>query len=360
MSKNKILLADAVPAVGELRKVPGFDPLRLLQKTGDGEEKITLALRYKRLWFRLACPTGRLLLNPLRVTDQMAIYEAKVFLDKEDSLPIANYTVTKEKGGSGSHYIQDAQDEALEIALDNAGFGIQLCEVDTTMPSIQEEADSKPAQGAQETQKSVQPSGAPTAPVQMGGTAAPQGQDAKETSTPAQALAAPAAPVQADGVSAPLAQASKENPTPAQAPAAPAAPVQVADVPAPPVQDAQPLHEPSQLPGAALMQSDTNASIHIMMGGENAAEKTEPIEDDAQPKYTEDMQVEDILKMMTVEEAGKVVVTFGVCNGWTIEQVAAQRSASLKWYAYGADQAGNILKAAALVMLSDKEQQQAG
>ena len=37
-----------------------------------------LDLRYKKLWFRLACPTGRLKLNALRTTEKMAFFEAKV------------------------------------------------------------------------------------------------------------------------------------------------------------------------------------------------------------------------------------------------------------------------------------------
>ena len=340
MSERKVMLANAVPAVRELRKVPGFDPLRLLQKSTDGEENVTLALRYKRLWFRLACPTGRLLLNPLRVTDQMAIYEAKVFLDKEDPLPIANYTVTKENGGSGSHYIQEAQDEALETALDNAGFGIQLCEMsEDVVTNPQRESTAVPT--PEEEVKPTPPQDAPAPP--------------ESTEPPV----APAAPAEADAVSAPPVQGAEETQEPTRVPVTPAAPVQMAGVTAPPAQEAQPLHEPAPVPGAALTPTGENTGTRAITGGENPAEEPAPTEAEAQPKYTEDMSVEDICQSMTVEEAGKVVVTFGICNGWTIEQVAEQRSASLKWYAYG-DQANNILKAAALVMLSVKDQQKAG
>lgn len=38
-----------------------------------------LDLRYQKLWFRLAHPQGRMKLTALRITDQMAIFEAKVF-----------------------------------------------------------------------------------------------------------------------------------------------------------------------------------------------------------------------------------------------------------------------------------------
>lgn len=62
---------------------------------------------------------------------------------------------------------------------------------------------------------------------------------------------------------------------------------------------------------------------------------------------------------MTVDEAKAVVVQIGTCRSWTLEQVAQRRPASLKWYLYGCDQADNILKAAASVLL-DNLQQKAG
>ena len=75
--------------------------------------------------------------------------------------------------------------------------------------------------------------------------------------------------------------------------------------------------------------------------------------------YTADMDVSEITQRMTVDEAKAVVVQIGTCRGWTLEQVAQRRPASLKWYLYGCDQADNILKAAASVLL-DNLQQKAG
>ena len=75
--------------------------------------------------------------------------------------------------------------------------------------------------------------------------------------------------------------------------------------------------------------------------------------------YTADMDVSEITQRMAVDEAKTVVVQIGTCRGWTLEQVAQRRPASLKWYLYGCDQADNILKAAASVLL-DNLQQKAG
>ena len=75
--------------VAALNHVPGFDPLKFLRRTisrKTGEDVMRLDLRYKKLWFRLACPTGRLKLNALRITEKMAIFEAKVYRDREDAV----------------------------------------------------------------------------------------------------------------------------------------------------------------------------------------------------------------------------------------------------------------------------------
>lgn len=86
MSRERIMLTQAIPAVQQLRRVQGFDPLRFLKRNANGG--IELEPRYQRLWFRLACPDGKMLLNRLRITDQIAVYEAQVFLSREDNQPL--------------------------------------------------------------------------------------------------------------------------------------------------------------------------------------------------------------------------------------------------------------------------------
>lgn len=94
MNDNKSTVMNNA-AVQQLRKVPGFDPMKLLRKTisvKTGHPVWKLDLRYKRLWFRLACPNGRMLLKPLRISDQLAIIEAQVYFSKDDSVPAASFT----------------------------------------------------------------------------------------------------------------------------------------------------------------------------------------------------------------------------------------------------------------------------
>ena len=108
-------------AVASLNHVSGFDPLKFLRRTTSrktGEDVMRLDLRYKKLWFRLACPTGRLKLNALRITEKMAIFEAKVYRDREDaellSSYVANCTLDATPGGL---YVEAAQEEALDKAV---------------------------------------------------------------------------------------------------------------------------------------------------------------------------------------------------------------------------------------------------
>lgn len=113
MSRERIMLTQAIPAVQQLRRVQGFDPLRFLKRNASG--RVELEPRYQRLWFRLACPDGKMLLNRLRITDQIAVYEAQVFLSREDNQPIANFTAAVEKAQApAGRYVQAAPGRGTE------------------------------------------------------------------------------------------------------------------------------------------------------------------------------------------------------------------------------------------------------
>ena len=111
MNTPESTLFNAVPIVSELNRVAGFNPLRFLKKTANGHE---LDLRYKKLWFRLKYPAGRTRLTPLRITDQLAIIEAKVFFDKDDADPASSYiaTMTQENAPAGLYEQAEAKRKA--------------------------------------------------------------------------------------------------------------------------------------------------------------------------------------------------------------------------------------------------------
>lgn len=126
MANNNTMTFESAPAVSELNQVPGFNPLKFVRKTEKGYK---LDLRYKKLWFRLKYPGGRIKLSPLRITDQLAIIEARVYFDKADAEPKASFIAQRDaKTTPGGLYIEAAQHAAIDRALSDAGFGLQFPE----------------------------------------------------------------------------------------------------------------------------------------------------------------------------------------------------------------------------------------
>lgn len=306
MKEQNNTLIDAVPAARELRNVPGFDPRKFLRKTAvrTGEAALKLDLPYKRLWFRLACPEGRMLLSPLRITDQMAIFEARLYAGRDDASLISSFTSTQMAAdGPGGRYIRAAQDEALNEALDNAGFGIQLCEAPDSGETVSE---------------------------------TPQEQPGPETTAE---MAAPATPEPAE------AQPPAEVTNQPEAVTAP--PVQEAAPQAAPKVIPMPAQEPAPVPEAAAAPV---AEEPVPQPVEEAPAVTEEMPQEP-PRYTADMTVEEIRALMTLDEARQIVVPVGSCKGFTLGQVAQERKSSLKWYLY--TNTDNIVKAGAAMLMEE-------
>ena len=498
MNKNEqtAIMYETIPAVAELNKVPGFNPMRLLRRITspeNGEEMMQLDLRYKKLWFRLANPKGRIRLNALRITEQMAIYEAQIFLERTDENPIGSFTSSCSKEEApGGQYIQAAQQAAMDEALSDAGFGIQFADVGIGGDG-RRYGSRVPLDGGQQSQKAAAPSAAGTVSTERPQqTAAPVGSTAKtfpvaagktgisRQGKPAQASVLPVqgrqeaaavkveekrpeghSPAQnTDTKVLPASMAGKETPavslpagSPGGAESLPANPENSFEsLPIPPAaetnveqtvmaqeeagNDRLPAEslagtqekmqaagtgelpvkapEPESLPvqadtGApaaeksgnslpvserANAQEDTRTAVQGMMallGGQSVSEKTaapsgentgsvenmeveipesgsqalpatgEPAQEKTTARYTPDMPVEEIVSLMTLEEAGKVVVDTGVCKGQTIAEVAERRPPSLKFYLYGGYRGdNNILRAAAQIMLDSLAVKKAG
>ena len=313
-------------AVASLNHVPGFDPLKFLRRTTSrktGEDVMRLDLRYKKLWFRLACPTGRLKLNALRITEKMAIFEAKVYRDREDAEPLSSYVANCTLDATpGGLYVEAAQEEALDTALSNAGFGIQFADVGSESEEYGSEVPvgakveiEKPVQVKTETSKPTQTKVEVAKPVQK----QPEAVDAS-----------PQEPVKADPLDAIMAD---DMPVPEQ--------VTAEDVEKPKtvvlesVQSAQTPPEPTQ--NVIVLEQEPPAAA-----------------------YTQSSPVEEIRQQMTYEQAQNVIVDCGTCKGWTLAQVADRRAASLRWYVKGYQGENNILRAAAAIIWDSLQEKQAG
>lgn len=395
-SKNDALLYEAVPAVAGLNKVPGFDPRKLLHREiseATGEEVLKLELKYKKLWFRLAHPEGRIHLNALRITDQLAVIEAQVYLDRSDPKPISSFTAQRSSADTPSgQYVQEAEREAMNEALDNAGFGLQFCDA-----SLSESDRFGTKAPLHQGQPPVQPTAAPqaAAPVKQAVPAAAPAlshtairQEAVQPATkaaPAPAAAqAPTSRVAEETEPAPQPAVSVQQAAPVvSAPVLPEPAVRQEPAPSPVKENAsipaavqEPAAELEPTPQAAIVNDSPvraeapalNSAAAPMQTGAaefHAAEEqagelptgtAAPVQTTG-VRYTPDMPVEEISALMTLEEARNLVVDVGICKGWTMAQVAERRAASLKWYLYCDQIKDNIVKAAADIMMQHLPEQ---
>ncbi len=515
MNKNEhtAMMYESIPAVAELNKVPGFNPLKLLRRVispDNGETVLQLDLPYKKLWFRLANPKGRIRLNALRITEQMAIYEAQVFLERTDENPIGSFTssCTKEEA-PGGHYIQAAQQAAMDEALSDAGFGIQFADVnmgaegsrygsrvplnrtapnkntgivsaERVQPSTASAGDKvktfPAAAGTSVQEKSVQQSVLPIqgkmtaagsseitmgqpAGMQRGSENLPVNPENHPENLPVQPgteqLSAASTGITKASQTAETVQTDRVQPQTGNnsLPAGPQAevrntaqsaqtgelPVKAEEAESLPIQTNMGLPA-SETAGNTLpvsekksMDEDTRKAVQGMMallGGQDISPKTtavstgtaanvenvqtkapvsgvpnlpagggmasevqnlpvaggtvseaqnlpaagstvsgtqnlpaaeNPAQEKEDARYTPDMPVEEIVRLMTFEEAGQVIVDAGVCKGQTLAEVAERRPPSLKFYVYGAYRGdNNILRAAARIMLDSLEAKKAG
>ena len=305
----------AVPVVSELNRVKGFDPTRFLRKTKDGPK---LDLSVKKLWFRLKYPNGRIKLSALKITDQLAIIEARVFFDKNDTQPVSSFTAqTNNQTTPGGLYIEMAQHNAIDEALSSAGFGIQFVPANESRRPLVSESEVPKVEAKPIVEEPAVKVEDPIEEV-----VAPAPEIVEQVVTPI---------VEEKVEEAPIAEAVAEAPV-EEAPLAPIAEKV----------EATPIVE-ELAPVVAQPEPAVVTPVHKV---------TEIQEDESNLSYNKSMSVEEICALMTVEEARNYVVPFGTCKNWTMDQVASRRPVSLKYYlspAYTGDD--NILRAAATIML---------
>ncbi len=383
-------------------KIPGFDPSKFLRRAAIGETKAELPhmeLRYKKLWFRLAYPNGRMKLIAQHITEQMAIFEAQIFLDRSDNEPVGNFTATCTAEKS-SNYIEAAKDAALDAALSNAGFGKQFgnavmrsgqhvkaaqTTAAVTAPPIrqapQETAKTQVSAMQRQNVQTGNPAAAPQTAAQpvlkvvppmvkeaeaQKAADSPQNTELKpklqESAAPQQMTLASVLPNKAqDGEEeldrlpvAPLNPAVKKTEETTQA-----APVSSYAQAAETKRSDSVITKPevnTSIPTTDSVAADLSQAQEMELPVAPA-----PINSEVrQEKYTKDTPIEEILKVMTFEEAQNVVVDIGTCNGWTMAQVAERRPPSLKWYVFGCKDGNNILRAAAQIMMESLTEKKAG
>ena len=119
----------------ELNKVEGFNPLDYARQITDagGNTSLYLDVQYRKMWFRLANPNGKIVKKICNFDGNLAVVEAKVYLDKNDSEEnfVSNAFAQSFADPSnveyGSRYLESAETAAVGRALADAGYGLQFC-----------------------------------------------------------------------------------------------------------------------------------------------------------------------------------------------------------------------------------------
>ena len=135
-------MVNNMKVVNELNKVEGFDPrpfLRNLAVEGEPEQPY-LDVVYRKLWFRLKNPEGKIVSKILQLTDHVAVFEAKVYLDRHDPeecfiASAIGQRFYKPDDPIGEKYAELAETASIGRALQLAGYGLQFPE-QTKDPAI--------------------------------------------------------------------------------------------------------------------------------------------------------------------------------------------------------------------------------
>lgn len=300
---NQVTMYDSVEAVHNLNSVEGFNPrsfMRIIQ--GEGESaRYYLDVAFRKLWFRLKYPEGRISKRLLKLENDMAVIEARVYLnyrDAEDQF-VANAFSHKFRADDsqfGSKYVELAETAATGRALADAGFGLQFadCEKETDPEVADAPFESRFLQGEGDCM------------------------DFAEGMVP--------------GAMEVAGMISAENNLPGQHQIE-----EYMDVP-PMMGEITPAmqqHMPEQKKASAGMGTRT-ASV--------SQKNTQPID--------KKLPVEQIYAMLDRDTAAAVVVNVGYSKGKTLGQIAVEKPESLAWYVNQYNGPDNLLRAASKFLMN--------
>lgn len=372
-----VTMYDTVEEIKNLNRVEGFDPRKFMRTlTGDdGTTKQYLDVVYRKLWFRLKNPDGKIVKKILKLTDQTAIVEARVYLRKDDAEEsyIASALAQKyfeRESQFGPKYVELAETAAVGRALADAGYGLQFADLEGEIdPNVVDAPLGIPMGGG--SSQNGNPNGGMTAgDTGMQGTyqnqAPPQGQPVQN-----QYSSQPTAQSQQPVQNRQQATAPNQRASAGQAAQGQTSGMQAnASVPAgtSPMDGQFGMQEtasmaygmppafgggmPAQAPPAANQNPATNQNPAAMQN--QAGRQSAP----NAPVFKSDMPVEQIYAQMTYPVAAAVVIPIGYNHGKTLGQVAIEKPKDLQWYVNEYKGPDNILRAAARYLI-DKATNQA-
>ena len=360
---------DRVDEVRNLNRIEGFDPRQYMRNlTGsDGTVKQYLDVVYRKLWFRLKNPEGKIVKKLLKLTEQTAIVEARIYLNKTD--PEDSYIASAFAQKFVAKFLELAETAAVGRALADAGYGLQFADLEgeqdpnvvdaplgqnrgegsnyiSDMPgTMTEEVNGSQGQQAVPNQNPVMAQnqtpmqGNPAASAGYMEPAASLEAYMQETSsvaygmppafgggTPVQNLV-PANYNYAAGQTVPQGQAVPQNQVRPQSQAVPQNQVRP---------QGQAVQQNQAWPqGQAAPQNQTAPQNQVPPQNQALAqEQIQPVGQAPQlPVITPDMTDEQIYALLDYKSAASVVVSTKINHGKTLGQIAIDRPKDLNWYA---------------------------
>lgn len=323
---------DEVPEVNQLNRVDGFDPrryMRLIQNEGQ-PGKYYLDVAFRKLWFRLKYPNGKIVKKLIKLTDDVAIVEAKVYLDKNDAEDtfISNALAQKYKSGDdqfGMKFVELAETAAVGRALSDAGFGLQFADKEM---DFDPEVTEAPIEG----------------PMLNGGSMVSEydneelicesdGADALDNpddSIPGQCEIEDYIPmpeeieVAMQGAMTPVMQQAGNSAV---------------------VTQSQPMTQPVN------ENPQTNSGQNVRPASVPASGSNTPVGRDVSEIKT-NLPVDEIYKMLTRDMAASIVIPTGIYRGKTLGQLSIEKPDAVSWYVDKYSGPNNLLRAAAKFLLN--------
>lgn len=268
-SDNSAVVYNAESTAAGLNRVKGFDPLKYVRSTENGA---VLDLPYKKLWFRLRHPNGKIRIFIKNLSEKIAAVEARVYFDRADNEPAANCIISG-VDAEDKVSVAKAQHDAMEKALSDAGFGLQFIPVNPSAAKSEENAVIKKAEKPKQPAKEVKPEKA-------------------EESVKAEIKT----------------EAVKAEPE--------AAPAKAETEEAPPVTD----------PLLTVVNNIESGSIKVDEQTGEVIEQQAAAEGEPAPvSYDKTTPIDEICAVMTLEDAKNYVIDGGPYNGWKVGTLAERR-----------------------------------
>ena len=334
---NAAYMYDEVEEIRNLNKVEGFDPRRYMRIIGqEGQAgKYYLDVAFRKLWFRLKYPEGKIVKKILKLTDQVAIVEARIYLHRNDPEEnfIANALAQKyrtEDGQFGNKFVELAETAAVGRALSDAGFGLQFADKEEDIDPEVTEAPFEP--------QFLSGSGIDGEVLgeMFSGEDMENGTALLDENIPGQYgienyIPMPEEVGQAMGMTPAMSQNSGMAPQNRQS-----QPRQNQQ------QSNQPQPKPAQAPAAKTAPQPGRQAASNAPAGKNTQ---------GAANIKKDMPVEQIYSMLDRDSAAAVVIPMGYNKGKTLGQVAVEKPANLQWYVDSYGGPDNLLRAAAKFLI---------